>query len=378
MAAPELKLVRGPRTPAASPAAGPRVWIVSLILAALAIAATAIGVGPARRPLEARELAGMAVQQALDLGNEDPGVRATLVTLRRTLGERPLDSQTRAVYASLLLGLSRSVEDTRAAAAHASRAAVLSPVSVPIVRRTVLVLVRGRDTDGALKWVRDMFGYDAGAAARLLARIEPLLFERDVPRAIPDDPAAWLAWSRQLRIEGDAAAAEDWARRTLARWPDDLPALRHVAATAVGQEDWAALELLFPEDRVFPDAPAAAPVLLYRARLRAELDDSLGARADIERALRLDPASSLVQVLAGEALLAIGAADEARRRWNRVLFSLPADNLDTRGNVLRRLARLEETHGEPAAARRAWRAVLEVEPDHAEATRRVRELSGME
>jgi hypothetical protein len=41
------------------------------------------------------------------------------------------------------------------------------------------------------------------------------------------------------------------------------------------------------------------------------------------------------------------------------------------------MARYEDDHGKPAAALRAWKAVLEEDPEHPEAQRRIADLGGL-
>ena len=55
----------------------------------------------------------------------------------------------------------------------------------------------------------------------------------------------------------------------------------------------------------------------------------------------------------------------------------PAGAADRRG-LLSRLARLEDEYGRPAAALRHWKALLELDPDHVEARRRVDDLTGFQ
>ena len=80
----------------------------------------------------------------------------------------------RALYAELLLDLSGGT-DPSAACFHASRAADLNPVTVPVVRYAAHVLLRCGERAEALKLTHDMFGYDAARAAGLLISLEPFL-----------------------------------------------------------------------------------------------------------------------------------------------------------------------------------------------------------
>ena len=105
-------------------------------------AATWLGADSARRPPDPVELAGKALQDSIDKGSRDPAVLARLRALREELAREPLDSMTRTVYAGLLLSLSRSLEEAAAAAFHASAAAELAPVTVPVQRRAARILAR--------------------------------------------------------------------------------------------------------------------------------------------------------------------------------------------------------------------------------------------
>lgn len=350
------------------------VGLAALLLGTASMA-TWLGAGETRRLSEASDEAETTVVRSVARGMDDPEVRQASVDLRRVVGRRPLDSRARVAYAGLLLARSRKVDDTRAAAFHARRAALLAPVTVPVVRSATLVLARTKDTHEALSLIRSMFAYDPGAAARLLARVEPLL-GTGVDSGLPDRPEAWLAWSSQLREDHRAAEADATLELTYSRWPQHLPTLQQLAARASRARDWKALGTLFPDGRELPDLPAAAPALLYRARLKAARQDPEGARQDIDRALALDGDARLVQILAGEACESLGAVEEARRHWSHALFGLRPGDLATRQLLLLRLARLEDRHGQPAAALRLWQSLIQLDPGHAEARRRVDDLTG--
>lgn len=368
-----LKLVGRDRSGALRPAAAVAVGICLLAAAGLA---TWLGADAARRPPGSLDLAHRALARALEMGNDDADVRSALLQLRGTLGRRPLDSQTRAIYAGLLLSLCRRLDDTRAPAFHADLAVDLAPVTVPVVERAALVLARSRRPDRAVELVRQMFAYDPRSAADLLLRLEGLLLPAQVEAAVAGIPEALLAWSHQLRIRGRPEEADAWLDRAHARWPDHLPTVRQVAARAVRRADWEALGALFPPGLVLPEEAGSAPLLAYRARLRAERGDAAGAAADASRALELAGERPHVGILAGDALEAAGEHDRARSVWNRVLFSLGDRSDPARRNLLLRLARLEDRHGRPATALRLWRSLLELDPEQTEARRRVDELSG--
>ncbi len=97
------------------------------------------------------------------------------------------------------------------------------------------------------------------------------------------------------------------------------------------------------------------------ARLRAETGSADEARADAEMAASLARNDSSILLLVGDALLASRDPDRARHAWNGALFALPGGDGHRLIRILLRvrLARLEDAHGMPADALRAWKAVLE-------------------
>jgi hypothetical protein len=191
----ELKLIPGERDRPAR--GGP--WratpaVLGLFVVGAALGATWLGADEARRTIEVRELAEDALQTALQRGSADRDVRDALVDLRRTLGWRPLESKTRVIYASLVLGLATRLDDMRLAEFHAGRASELSPVTVSIVRASALVLANTGDPDRALRLVRRMFGYDAPRAAKTLAQIESLVLGVRAWRPRPSPGAIGRRW----------------------------------------------------------------------------------------------------------------------------------------------------------------------------------------
>jgi tetratricopeptide (TPR) repeat protein len=374
----ELKLVPGAhgRPPRPGRRRGVPVALGLLVLAA-ALAATWLGADRARRKIEVGRLAEEALRTALERGSADPEVHATLVDLRRVLGWRPLESKTRVVYASLVLGLATHREDMRLAAFHAERAAALAPVTVPVVRAAALVLANTGDRDRSLELVRSMFGYDPARAAATLAQIESLVLGVRLDEGIPETPDAWTAWSRQLRSDGRRDEAGEWLRRTHARWPAHLPAWVAMARNAYSRRDWAALESLLPAGRPLPMEPEAAALHIWRAHLVLRRGEREEALARVETALSLT-GSGGVRTLAGDLFDRAGDWARARREWSRALHSTSRARTSTRRALLLRLARLEDRHGRPGAALRLWESVLEIDPDHVEARRRVDDLSGFQ
>lgn len=349
---------------------------LSTLIFSLTGIATWLGADLARRPVAAREIGDETMRVALEVGSADPEVQARLIELRAVLGRRPLDSMTRAVYSSLLLTMSRNVDDVDAAVYQARRAAELAPVTIPVLRTAVLVLAHTQNGAEAAALVRGVFDYEPSAAARWLERIEPLLVDPPAEAAIPDDPEAWLAWSVKLDLAKRHDEALEWVERGSLRWPDELRFLERAAFLAAGSGRWEKLAELLPAGLSLPDSEDAAGILVQRARLRARQGQPRAAADDLERALRLNPTSRSIAIDAGSAYLSSGDAAAARRLWTRVLFELGASDTGVRKRLLEQLARLEDEHGSGAAALRTWREVLELDPEHAAARRRIDDLTG--
>jgi tetratricopeptide (TPR) repeat protein len=222
-----------------------------------------------------------------------------------------------------------------------------------------------------------MFSYDPSRAAATLAQIESLVLGVRLDEGIPETADAWLAWSRQLRTDGRPDEAEAWLERAHERWPGHVPTLVRMAGAAYRRRDWPALERLLPPGKPLPAEREAATLHIWRAHLALHGGRSDEAVADVETALRLQ-GSGAIRTLAGDFFERLGDAARARREWSRALHGTSRERLATRRALFLRLARLEDRHGRPAAALRFWEAVLEIDPDHAEARRRVDDLSGFQ
>ena len=86
--------------------------------------------------------------------------------------------------------------------------------------------------------------------------------------------------------------------------------------------------------------------------------------------------SRTIRTLAGDVYEELGRIARARNEWNRALHGARAGQASARRGLLVRLARLEDVHGEPAAALRLWETLLELDPEHAEDRRRGDDLAG--
>jgi tetratricopeptide (TPR) repeat protein len=281
------------------------------------------------------------------------------------------------VYAGLLLEYAATEAEGQAAAFHAARAAEFAPVTVPVVRGAALVLARTGKREEALALVRAMFVYEPREAAALLGRMRPVIDEDGIERALPREPAAWLAWITQLRASGDQAEADARLEQARESWPESWTVLLAATQRALGRGDWERVRSLLSPDLSIPPDPGRSILLAYRARARADSGDFQGARADARAALSGPGADPATAYNAGLALEAAGEGTEARGVWERALYALERARGDRhlQAALLASLARLEDRHGRPADALRLWRSVLEIEPRHEEARRRVDDLT---
>lgn len=362
-------------------AGGPRVsgearWLppsIGALLLSLAMVATWLGADDARRTIDVREMANSAMETALRQGADDRQVRQTLTSLRDVIGWRPLESKTRVVYASLLLGLATDTEQMQLAAFHARRAATLSPVTVSVVRAAALVLANTGNVDEATRLVREMFLFDAPKAATTLAQIDSLVLGVETREGVPDDPDAWLAWSAELRRKGLGDEAASWLADAMRRWPDHLQLRLQLSYEHYGRGDWSALEATLPDDVRWPRLAASATLYAFRALVRQRGGDEEGALRDMETALSIKDGRG-VHVLAGDLFERLEDPERARAEWTTALF-LERD-AGSRLGLLQRLARLEDRWGRPAAALDYWRQVAAGQPEHLEARRRIEDLTG--
>lgn len=122
------------------------------------------------------------------------------------------------------------------------------------------------------------------------------------------DEAAMLRLVGALVRGGDGAAARQALQAFMARWPDNVPAMRIAASMAGESGDWAAAEgyLSAAIDRTGPnDALLAA----QWARARLEQGDAAGALAPIRRAYRLVPGNATISGVYGRALQLSGEGE---------------------------------------------------------------------
>lgn len=372
MERPELKLVTGEPRRTRTPAAA----ILGAAVLAAAALATLSGADAGRAPFDAAALAEFALARSLATGDDAP-VREALGALNARLTRTPLDAASRTVAASLMAETADTGAGRTKAAEQALAASRLVATDAGVAHGAARVLARCGRPELALQEVARIFGYapDQGAAA--LADIEPFAPADRFEDGLPPTPAAWLAWSERLEMNGRQDEADARLAALLARWPGDLDALRVAAGAAASRDRTADLVRLVPPSLVLPDSESAAALHAYRARVKALSGDAAGARADAIHAVWLSRGDPWVLALAGDAEVAHDPA-LARDHWNRALYRLLGNEATRDGArwIRARLARLDEREGKGSDALRAWRAILAEHADDPEARRRVAELTG--
>lgn len=371
-----LRLVRLDRPPTFARPRPVACSILAFAVLGAALAATLLGAGRAREPFDAGQLVLRAVEPSL--GGQAPDA-ASLRALRARLSLRPLDGAARVTYAGALEAVASGPEEAEAAVFHARVGASLAPTTLPVLRGAALILARCGREEEALALVRAAFVPDAAGAARLLGDIAPYLSEHAVEEGLRDEAKSWVAWAGRLCNVGRAREAEALLARVLERWPANVPARETIAGLALGRGGPQALARWVPPDLPLPEDPAAAGLLCYRARVRADRRDREGAARDIERALRLRGEDPGILSAAAEAFEALGDVEAAREHYRRAVYRLRAGaaSRGARARLLVRLAQLEDRHGTAADALRAWREVALEFPEIEAASRRVEQLTGM-
>jgi len=185
--------------------------------------------------------------------------------------------------------------------------------------------------------------------------------ERAMQAFLDADPMRqWFAKAAELHRAGKLEEAEAIYREILKRDPQHLEALRLLAQVAVQCEHYGQAEKLL--NRAIELAPdfAAAWVDLARAQLeRLDLD---AARASIERAATMNPASALVQLHRASILARSGRHEEAVAGYRRAAELNPAGPGPWVG-----LANTLKTIGRQAEAIEAYRRAALLRPDQSEA-----------
>ncbi len=159
------------------------------------------------------------------------------------------------------------------------------------------------------------------------------------------------------------------------RWADDLELNLALARWATRAADWDELERWAGREAI-PAAGRGLELLAYRARLHAERGRREDAERDLSAVLAAANGAPHVLILVGDVQRRLGSTLLARRTWHRALFRLSPARESMQGPLLVRLADLEEGDGRAGVALRHWRAVLELDPSHARARRRVTALTG--
>jgi tetratricopeptide (TPR) repeat protein len=312
------------------------------------------------------------VDLALQEGFRDPGATEPMRRLRRHVLEHPLDGRARAAYAAGIMALAPGLEVRSAAAFHARTAARAAPVTVPVVRQAALILAGSGAKDEAVRWNRHLFEFAPAEAAGLLRELEGGLTDSDVLLAVGERPEAATAWGRDLLERGRRSDAESWFRAAVERDPASLDARTLLATMRAARSDWAGVRELL--EAPIPDEPRTARLRAVAGRAYAAEGRRTEAAREVARALDLAPEDADVLAEVAEAEISLGRIEVARNLLRTASHLARADR--QRLGILVRIARLEDESGRPAEALRAWRRVLEADPENREARRRLEALVG--
>ena len=122
------------------------------------------------------------------------------------------------------------------------------------------------------------------------------------------DEATMLRLVNALARNGDAAGAAEAVNAFMARWPENVAAMRIAAAMAAERGDWNGA-LALTESAVDRAGPNDALLLTQLARARIETGDADGAVDPARHAYRLLPGNATVSGVYGRALTLSGEGD---------------------------------------------------------------------
>lgn len=140
----------------------------------------------------------------------------------------------------------------------------------------------------------------------------------------PNRRELYLIVGESMRRQDDLAAADDWYRQWLERWPDDTFAWAQRGEIALrrGRPD-AAVSYF---QRATELEPQTGGYWLNLARAAAEAGDTAVATAAYETTLRLMPGDVEVWLAAGRYMLQIGQSERARTAYEYVLTLEPGNS----------------------------------------------------
>jgi len=307
-------------------------------------------------------------------------MRAAEALLARSLAAQPASATALAKLAAVRFELSPplSAQAAREQLDLVRLAGEMAPDS-PLVhlRLAELLLKMGRDGDAGpyLRRAVDLDPAQAGAAVRLLA-------ERGVEAAaiagvLPPHARVLAALERPFAAQGRLADYVELVERSAGprEWsaPGVLAAYAG-ACLASGQAERLRLRL----DAAGPldSAPAEAERLRQRSRSRVALGQLPAALEDARAACRLAPESPQHARHRGDVALAAGETDEALAAYRLALDQVARGSGDPgqRALLYARIGQVEERRGSGDRAYDAYRMALRLDPNQAQARRRVDEL----
>jgi superkiller protein 3 len=291
---------------------------------------------------------------------------------RRVLLLSPADPQAHERLAALLVDQGHGAE----AALHLRAAAEADPSKIKAWKRYARALEElGQGAEAFQVWRRvlELDGSDPHAHDRLAELLsaqglKARALEHLRILADPDgDRAAWRRLGRVLAELGrDQEAIAAW-RRVLELSPDEIEAHLALAELLAGDPVAAA-----PHWRAAADATPKKPeVWRGLARALAGAGETTGAIDAWRRVLRLEDDDIEAHVALAEL---VGDRKSAALSHLKVLADRGPDLPDAR----RRLAQLLDKTGDAPAARAAWQALLEMEPEDAAAHDRLAQLKAVD
>jgi TolB-like protein len=238
--------------------------------------------------------------------------------------------------------------------------------------------------DGVVLWaeayerdLRELFEVQDDIAADVAAALQVTLLPAGAPPRT-SVPEAYVHFLEAEQITAHVASMEDWARaesayeKVIALDPGYAPAWARVATiwgiwrAKVENRDVerraARRRGLDAADRAIALAPDFGRGYAQRAFLRLCNHDLAGARADVTRALRLNPSDDLVVYRSGNVLQAQGRQAEAVRAVRRAVGLNPLSSFRWQQLALTCLGA-----GDRACAREAAQRALEISPNQTSA-----------
>ena len=288
----------------------------------------------------ARELWALALMQ-------NDNMRGTIIVLDPITTRADADSWSLLLLSRAMAGLDWQGDSiqplTRAMSLHQGDAAALvAPRSVgaandpSAVIPNIRALIAAGNGVGAQTLANQLAAINPGVPQAALLQGDAAMVSNTIPAAIGyyrraaelrfDERVMLRLVAAQLR-GGDRDGAAVTLRQFMARWPENVAAMRVGAAMANDQRDWGTARNLWGavNDRIGPND---ALVLAQMARANLELGDARAALPQAQRAYRLLPGNATISGVYGLALCRAGGnIQDARDLLMKAVQLAPADGV---------------------------------------------------